>query len=73
MSNWMSEWPHYLQRLVVIVIGRANVADHERARVAAQRVLQDARELGIAIGHVGAFAVRQFGDDLWARTTKNTD
>ena len=40
------------------------LSHHHRLAVASQRVLQEARQLGVAVGHVGALAVDQSRDDV---------
>mmetsp|Transcript_49217 Transcript_49217/g.111493 ORF Transcript_49217/g.111493 Transcript_49217/m.111493 type:complete len:244 (-) Transcript_49217:168-899(-) len=52
------------ERLVVVVVCRAEVRHHHRLGVAAQRVLQQARELGVAVGDVRGLAVHERGDHV---------
>lgn len=46
-------------RLVVVVIGWTDVGHHDRLGVAAQRVLEETGELGVAVRNVRALAVYQ--------------
>ena len=48
----------------MVKLGGTDSADHERARISAERVLQDAREFGVSVGHVRPFAVGQLSDDV---------
>ena len=47
-----------VQRLLHVRVGRADARDHERVRVAAERVLEEARELALAIGLVALLVAR---------------
>jgi len=42
-----------VQSLVELVVRRRDVGDHRREAVAAERVLEEACELRVAVGHVG--------------------
>jgi hypothetical protein len=55
-----------IQRFHEVLVGGRDAGDHERAAVAAQRVLEQTGQLGIAIGHVAAnlFAVAQRAYDV---------
>ena len=52
------------QRLVVVVVGRRQTGDHQRLGVAAERVLQETSQLGVAVRDVGRPAVDQRRDDV---------
>ena len=52
------------RRLVVVVVGRRQTGDHQRLGVAAERVLQETGQLGVAVRDVGRPAVDQRRDDV---------
>mmetsp|Transcript_7302 Transcript_7302/g.18852 ORF Transcript_7302/g.18852 Transcript_7302/m.18852 type:complete len:202 (-) Transcript_7302:123-728(-) len=54
-------------RLVKVVVRRPHVGNHHGLGVAAQRVLQQPRQLGVAVGDVAALAVHQGADDVAQR------
>mmetsp|Transcript_17033 Transcript_17033/g.64473 ORF Transcript_17033/g.64473 Transcript_17033/m.64473 type:complete len:496 (-) Transcript_17033:7-1494(-) len=65
--------PQRGQRLVVVVPGRPAVGDHHRLGVAAQAVLQQPRELGVAVRDVGRLGVDQGRDDVAQRREGEVD
>lgn len=52
------------KRLVVVEIGGGNGGDHHGLGVAAEGVLEHARQLGVAVGDVVGFAVHQGADHV---------
>jgi hypothetical protein len=61
------------QRLVVIVLGRAEVGKHQCFRIPPERILQQSRQLRVTIGHVRALAVDQGRDDVSQRRQRQVD
>jgi hypothetical protein len=56
--------PQRAERLVVVPVRRPHVCDHDGLGVAPQAVLQQARQLGVAVGHVAALAVDEGRDHV---------
>ena len=59
--------------LVVVVVDRADVRDHHRLRVPAERVLQHPRELRVAVRDVRRPPVDQRGDAVAERREREVD
>ena len=61
------------QRLLVVVAGGRQGGDHQRLRVAAERVLEEARELRVAIRYVLGLAVDERRYDVAERRERQVD
>mmetsp|Transcript_27415 Transcript_27415/g.78766 ORF Transcript_27415/g.78766 Transcript_27415/m.78766 type:complete len:517 (-) Transcript_27415:561-2111(-) len=61
------------ERLVVVVVRGAEVCHHDRLRVAAQGVLEQARELRVPVGDVRGLAVHERGDHVAERRQGEVD
>mmetsp|Transcript_33957 Transcript_33957/g.77860 ORF Transcript_33957/g.77860 Transcript_33957/m.77860 type:complete len:393 (+) Transcript_33957:1380-2558(+) len=61
------------ERLVIVPVGRAKVGNHHGLRVPAERVLQQPRQLGVAVRNVRALAVDERGDAIAQRGEAEVD
>ena len=56
--------PERAEGFVVVVVGRRQAGDHQGLGVAAQRVLEHARQLRVSVGYMLRFAINQCRNDV---------
>lgn len=62
-----------IHRLIIVVIGRTNIGDHERLRVTSKGILQQPRKLRVSVRYVRVLRISEGRDNMTKRRQRKID